>query len=151
MRANGERCANNNLARPGLVPAQRLNYMRTIDKFVCCLNYPPHHRLPRNATPATARCATRAGDPPKGGADPGANNDDVDFSKISIKEALELLGVEQHGLTEEAAAKRLNEYGPNKLPETTINPFIRCARDAHAPCITALILRLQLAQAWIRD
>ncbi|KIZ00694.1 hypothetical protein MNEG_7267 [Monoraphidium neglectum] len=85
------------------------------------------------------------GDPPKGGADPGANNDDVDFSKISIKEALELLGVEQHGLTEEAAAKRLNEYGPNKLPETTINPFIRFVGYLNNPLSWAMEVAALLA------
>lgn len=38
--------------------------------------------------------------------------------------------VTKDGLTSAEAAKRLEEYGPNKLPEGTRNPFLvylRCA------------------------
>eukprot|EP00878_Enallax_costatus_P001566 GHUV01001717.1.p1 GENE.GHUV01001717.1~~GHUV01001717.1.p1 ORF type:complete len:123 (+),score=22.34 GHUV01001717.1:589-957(+) len=54
----------------------------------------------------------------------GADNE-VDFAKISIPEAFKLLNATPHGLTEAEAAKRLEEFGPNKLPETSVSPVLR--------------------------
>ena len=53
------------------------------------------------------------------------NGEDVDFAKISIEDALKLLNTsEETGLTSAEVEKRLAEYGPNKLPESTRNPFL---------------------------
>lgn len=54
----------------------------------------------------------------------GGSSDDVDFSKISNEEALKILQATVHGLTVDEAAKRLIEYGPNKLPETSRNQIL---------------------------
>lgn len=51
-------------------------------------------------------------------------HEEVDFAKISCEEALTLLQVTRHGLTSDEAKKRLAEYGPNKLPETSRNPVL---------------------------
>lgn len=50
--------------------------------------------------------------------------EEVDFSKIEVKEALKLLNTTHKGLTSEEAKKRLEEYGPNKLPESTRIPIL---------------------------
>lgn len=76
---------------------------------------PPPLTPPPRRAPSAEGPATPAGE-------------EVDFGKITIAEALGLLNAKTHGLTENEAAKRLDEYGPNKLPETSINPFVRCGR-----------------------
>ncbi|KAI8467454.1 MAG: putative plasma membrane-type proton ATPase [Monoraphidium minutum] len=67
------------------------------------------------------------GPPPANGgaADGSVHKDEVDFSKVSIREAFSLLNSSQHGLTSADAIKRLDEFGPNKLREVTINPLLR--------------------------
>ncbi|DBA75013.1 TPA: hypothetical protein ACH3X1_010354 [Trebouxia sp. C0004] len=50
--------------------------------------------------------------------------EEVDFKKISVDEALKVLKVNVEGLTSAQAQDRLAEYGPNKLPESTRNPFL---------------------------
>ncbi|KAJ9508211.1 hypothetical protein QJQ45_021608 [Haematococcus lacustris] len=64
------------------------------------------------------------------------STEEVDFSKIGNEEALKILQASLlmgssvmlpatvHGLSADEAAKRLIEYGPNKLPESTRNPFL---------------------------
>ncbi|KAL6757306.1 hypothetical protein V8C86DRAFT_2626506 [Haematococcus lacustris] len=52
------------------------------------------------------------------------STEEVDFSKIGNEEALKILQATVHGLTADEAAKRLIEYGPNKLPESTRNPVL---------------------------
>jgi H+-transporting ATPase len=49
---------------------------------------------------------------------------EVDFKEVSEEQALSILKATHKGLTSEEAAKRLAEYGPNKLPEETRNPFL---------------------------
>lgn len=49
---------------------------------------------------------------------------EVDFKEVSQEEALRLLKASEKGLTSEEAARRLQEYGPNKLPEETRNPIL---------------------------
>eukprot|EP00887_Chlorella_sp_A99_P007956 scaffold12.g7956.t1 len=44
--------------------------------------------------------------------------------QVSQEEALRLLKASEKGLTSEEAARRLQEYGPNKLPEETRNPIL---------------------------
>lgn len=55
---------------------------------------------------------------------PTPTGEEVDFKKISIAEALRVLKVNEGGLTSDEHAKRLEEYGPNKLPESTRNPIL---------------------------
>mmetsp|Transcript_24189 Transcript_24189/g.43300 ORF Transcript_24189/g.43300 Transcript_24189/m.43300 type:complete len:1063 (-) Transcript_24189:267-3455(-) len=50
--------------------------------------------------------------------------DEVDFAKISLDEAFNVLGCTHHGLTSAEVQKRLEEYGPNKLPESTRIPIL---------------------------
>eukprot|EP00882_Tetradesmus_deserticola_P005625 GHRQ01005921.1.p1 GENE.GHRQ01005921.1~~GHRQ01005921.1.p1 ORF type:complete len:1073 (+),score=431.52 GHRQ01005921.1:381-3599(+) len=50
---------------------------------------------------------------------------EVDFAKISIKEAFTLLNATAAGLSDAEATERLAEFGPNKLPETATNPVLR--------------------------
>jgi len=52
------------------------------------------------------------------------SNAEVDFAKITQNEALTLLKANVHGLTSEEAQRRLVEFGPNKLPESTRNPVL---------------------------
>ncbi|KAL4418761.1 hypothetical protein ABPG77_005772 [Micractinium sp. CCAP 211/92] len=47
----------------------------------------------------------------------GAEEKEVDFKEISEAEALTILKTSHKGLTGAEAAQRLQEYGPNKLPE----------------------------------
>lgn len=49
---------------------------------------------------------------------------EVDFKEVSEEQALSILKVSKKGLTSEEAARRLAEYGPNKLPEETRNPIL---------------------------
>ncbi|EFN55631.1 hypothetical protein CHLNCDRAFT_133797 [Chlorella variabilis] len=49
---------------------------------------------------------------------------EVDFKEISEEEALNLLKASKKGLTSEEVAKRLEEYGYNKLPEESRNAFL---------------------------
>ncbi|KAL3143237.1 hypothetical protein ABBQ38_002088 [Trebouxia sp. C0009 RCD-2024] len=49
---------------------------------------------------------------------------EVDFKKISVDEALKVLKVSAEGLTSAQGTERLAEYGPNKLPESSRNPFL---------------------------
>ncbi|PNH02174.1 Plasma membrane ATPase [Tetrabaena socialis] len=49
---------------------------------------------------------------------------EVNFEKIDLKEAMTILNVSHHGLTSAEVEKRLAEYGPNKLPESTRNAFL---------------------------
>ncbi|KAK9829684.1 hypothetical protein WJX72_007324 [[Myrmecia] bisecta] len=53
-----------------------------------------------------------------------AHKEEVDFAKISIPEAFNVLKCTPKGLTSEEAKDRLDEYGPNKLPESTRNPVL---------------------------
>eukprot|EP00195_Chlamydomonas_chlamydogama_P015211 CAMPEP_0202890410 /NCGR_PEP_ID=MMETSP1392-20130828/817_1 /ASSEMBLY_ACC=CAM_ASM_000868 /TAXON_ID=225041 /ORGANISM="Chlamydomonas chlamydogama, Strain SAG 11-48b" /LENGTH=1114 /DNA_ID=CAMNT_0049573971 /DNA_START=250 /DNA_END=3594 /DNA_ORIENTATION=+ len=52
-----------------------------------------------------------------------SNTDEVDFAKIPVNEAFSILQTSHHGLTAAEAQKRYDEYGPNKLPESTRNPL----------------------------
>ncbi|WIA34892.1 hypothetical protein OEZ86_013179 [Tetradesmus obliquus] len=64
------------------------------------------------------------GSPPE----PGSSNKveaEVDFAKISVKEAFQLLNATAAGLSEAQAAERLAEFGPNRLPESSTNPILR--------------------------
>ncbi|CAK0787749.1 hypothetical protein CVIRNUC_010971 [Coccomyxa viridis] len=47
----------------------------------------------------------------------------VDFAKISLEEAFSTLKATEEGLDSEEVKKRLDQYGYNKLPESTRNPF----------------------------
>ncbi|WIA14718.1 hypothetical protein OEZ85_003208 [Tetradesmus obliquus] len=61
-------------------------------------------------------------------AQPGAGKAgeaEVDFAKISAKEAFQLLNATPAGLSEAQAAERLAEFGPNRLPESSTNPILR--------------------------
>ncbi|KAK9868410.1 hypothetical protein WJX84_005277 [Apatococcus fuscideae] len=49
---------------------------------------------------------------------------EVDFKNISLEEAFDILKCSPKGLTTAEHAQRLEEYGPNKLPEQTRNPFL---------------------------
>lgn len=49
---------------------------------------------------------------------------EVDFKTLSAEEAFEVLGCTHEGLTTAEYEKRLAEYGPNKLPESTRNPIL---------------------------
>jgi len=50
--------------------------------------------------------------------------DEVDFKDVSEQRAFELLKCDEKGLSSAEAAKRLEEYGPNKLPESSRNPLL---------------------------
>lgn len=50
--------------------------------------------------------------------------EEIDFKDVSQEKAFELLKCEHTGLTSEEAQKRLEEYGPNKLPESSRNPLL---------------------------
>ncbi|GFR50748.1 hypothetical protein Agub_g13014 [Astrephomene gubernaculifera] len=54
----------------------------------------------------------------------GTSTEEVNFEKIDLKEALSILNSTHHGLSSAEVTKRLAEYGPNKLPESTRNPFL---------------------------
>ena len=49
--------------------------------------------------------------------------EEIDFKDVSQEKAFELLKCEHTGLTSEEAQKRLEEYGTNKLPESSRNPL----------------------------
>lgn len=49
---------------------------------------------------------------------------ELDFKEISEQEALTALKASKKGLTGEEAIRRLEEYGPNKLPEESRNAFL---------------------------
>lgn len=73
-----------------------------------------------------------------------SQEEEVDFSKITLSEAYELLESSAHGLTEAQAQERLARFGPNKLPEAKINPFMRflsyfCNPLAYAMEVAALL------------
>jgi H+-transporting ATPase len=65
--------------------------------------------------------AAKDGETAVGVADGG---EEIDFKEISEEEALRILKATHKGLSGEEAAKRLEEYGPNKLPEETRNPIL---------------------------
>ena len=50
--------------------------------------------------------------------------EEVDFKELSQEKALELLKCTHEGLTTAEAEKRLEEYGPNKLPEGSRNALL---------------------------
>lgn len=50
--------------------------------------------------------------------------EEVDFKEISQEKALEILRASHEGLTTAEAEERLLAYGPNKLPESSRNPFL---------------------------
>ncbi|PSC74572.1 plasma-membrane proton-efflux P-type ATPase [Micractinium conductrix] len=54
----------------------------------------------------------------------GGVGEEVDFKDVSEEQALSILKATHKGLTGEEAARRLIEYGPNKLPEETRNAFL---------------------------
>jgi len=49
----------------------------------------------------------------------------VDFSKLSMDEALKILKTSKKGLTEDEAQKRMAEFGYNEIPEERVNPVAR--------------------------
>ncbi|KAK9802623.1 hypothetical protein WJX73_006394 [Symbiochloris irregularis] len=49
---------------------------------------------------------------------------EVDFAKVSISEALSVLKCTEHGLNSAEAHRRLEQYGPNKLPESKRNGYL---------------------------
>jgi H+-transporting ATPase len=55
---------------------------------------------------------------------PTPTGEEVDFKKIPIAEALRVLKATEQGLTSAEHKKRLEEYGPNKLPESSRNPIL---------------------------
>jgi len=55
--------------------------------------------------------------------DQGAG-EEIDFKEVSQERAFELLKCDHAGLTSAEAQKRLEEYGPNKLPESSRNPLL---------------------------
>lgn len=61
----------------------------------------------------------------KDGAAATTTNEEVDFKDISIEEALKILECTDKGLTAAEVTARLEQYGPNKLPESTVNPILR--------------------------
>ncbi|KAF8059373.1 PMA1 [Scenedesmus sp. PABB004] len=63
--------------------------------------------------------------PGAGAGDAPAAEVEVDFAKISVKEALSLLDATPAGLTDAEAAARREKFGPNKLPDCTVNPLLR--------------------------
>ncbi|KAG2497004.1 hypothetical protein HYH03_005008 [Edaphochlamys debaryana] len=48
----------------------------------------------------------------------GTNVEEVNFEKIDLAEAISILNTTHHGLSSAEVEKRLQEYGPNKLPES---------------------------------
>jgi H+-transporting ATPase len=48
-----------------------------------------------------------------------------DFAQVSLKEALQTLGASADGLSADEASHRLQQYGPNALPEKEINPILQ--------------------------
>lgn len=48
------------------------------------------------------------------------DDDDVDFGGLTIEEALTKLATSREGLTSAEAAVRLEQYGPNALPEVDV-------------------------------
>ncbi|KAK9798585.1 hypothetical protein WJX73_003965 [Symbiochloris irregularis] len=66
----------------------------------------------------------RAGGEDKAGAAKTASGDEVDFKDISLAEALKILECDDKGLTTAEWQKRLEQYGPNKLPESQRNAFL---------------------------
>ena len=57
------------------------------------------------------------------GAEP-QNDGATDWASIPLEAALERLRATREGLTMAEAEKRLVEFGPNKLPEEKVNPFM---------------------------
>ncbi|RMZ54903.1 hypothetical protein APUTEX25_000420 [Auxenochlorella protothecoides] len=57
-------------------------------------------------------------------ADGGAEDQEVDFKKVSQVEAFEILKCTPHGITSAEVQERLKTYGYNKLPEETRNPIL---------------------------
>ncbi|WP_457751670.1 plasma-membrane proton-efflux P-type ATPase [Thermococcus sp.] len=48
-----------------------------------------------------------------------------DYKHSTVDEVLRLLKTSKSGLTSEEAKKRLEEYGPNEIPEKKVNPIIK--------------------------
>lgn len=58
-------------------------------------------------------------------AEAGEGQEEDFWHQSSPEEALNKLGVTRAGLTTQEANERLNQYGPNKLEEKTVNPVIK--------------------------
>nr|QEH60479.1 H+-translocating ATPase P-type [Dunaliella maritima] len=50
--------------------------------------------------------------------------DEVDFAKITLDDAFKYLNCNKHGLSSAEAAARLQQHGPNKLPDSSRNPVL---------------------------
>lgn len=61
---------------------------------------------------------------------------------VPVHELLLLLETDRHaGLSNEEAARRLDQYGRNELPNVaTVSPLIRLLRQMHNPLVYVLIV-----------
>ncbi|MCC6039744.1 MAG: hypothetical protein LM565_02900, partial [Thermofilum sp.] len=56
-----------------------------------------------------------------------------EFEKMSVEEALRVLGSSTEGLSEEEAGRRLAEYGYNEVPERRESPLLAYLRRYWGP------------------
>ena len=57
------------------------------------------------------------------------DKDKVDLETISVKDVFQLLQCEEGGLTDEEARRRIELFGPNKLEEKHVNPFLQVSHS----------------------
>jgi hypothetical protein len=53
------------------------------------------------------------------------DKDKVDLETIDVEDVFQLLHCDEEGLTDEEARRRIELFGPNKLEEKHVNPFLQ--------------------------
>lgn len=53
------------------------------------------------------------------------DKDKVDLETIGVEDVFQLLHCGDEGLTDEEARRRIELFGPNKLEEKHVNPFLQ--------------------------
>ena len=53
------------------------------------------------------------------------DKDKVDLETIDVEDVFQLLQCDDGGLTDEEARRRIELFGPNKLEEKHVNPFLQ--------------------------
>ena len=74
---------------------------------------------PTDSADSDKKSGNEAADGPKVNADGSPS-----FKAMSVEEALDYLKTTKEGLSDEESRHRLEEYGPNMLPEKVVNPIL---------------------------